>query len=105
MTLAEALAQFDRDGVTIGPILDVADLAEDAYVREREALVAVPDEDMPGGLLPMHGLVPRLSRTPSALRNPAPRLGQDTRSVLTDALGAVESERLIVKRIAIGADE
>jgi formyl-CoA transferase len=105
MTLAEALAQFDRDGVTIGPILDVADLAQDTYVREREALIAVPDEEMPGGLLPMHGQVPRLSRTPGLLRNPAPRLGQDTRRLLADALGQAEAERLIERGIAIGAKE
>jgi formyl-CoA transferase len=105
MTLAEALAQFDRDGVTIGPILDVSDLATDAYVREREALIAVPDAEMPGGLLPMHGQVPRLSRTPGALRCPAPRLGQDTRDVLAGALGAAEAERLITGGVAIGAKE
>jgi formyl-CoA transferase len=105
MTLAEALAQFDHDGVTIGPILDVSDLATDAYVREREALIAVPDAEMPGGLLPMHGQVPRLSRTPGALRCPAPRLGQDTRDVLAGALGAAEAERLIMGGVAIGAKE
>jgi crotonobetainyl-CoA:carnitine CoA-transferase CaiB-like acyl-CoA transferase len=101
MTLEEALAQFDRDGVTIGPILDVADLARDAYVREREALIAVPDEEMPGGLLPMHGQVPRLSRTPGLLRNPAPRLGEDTRRLLAAALGEAEAERLIEAGVAI----
>jgi formyl-CoA transferase len=105
MTLAEALAQFDRDGVTIGPIHDVADLAEDNYLREREALIEVPDEDMPGGWLPMHGMVPRLSHTPGILRNPAPRLGQDTRSVLSAALGAEEARRLIEARIAFGTAE
>jgi formyl-CoA transferase len=105
MTLAEALAQFDRDGVTIGPILDVGDLATDAYVREREALVAVPDAEMPGGLLPMHGQVPRLSRTPGALRCPAPRLGQDTRDILAGTLGAAEADRLITQGVAIGAKE
>jgi formyl-CoA transferase len=103
MTLAEALAQFDRDGVTIGPILDVADLAQDAYVREREALIAVPDAEMPGGLLPMHGQVPRLSRTPGLLRNPAPRLGEDTHRLLSAAFGEAEAERLIAAGVAIGA--
>jgi formyl-CoA transferase len=102
LTLAEALAQFDRDGVTIGPILDVADLARDAYVAEREALIAVPDADMPDGWLPMHGLVPRLSRTPGILRNPAPRLGQHSRTILADALGEAEAARLLDARIAIG---
>jgi crotonobetainyl-CoA:carnitine CoA-transferase CaiB-like acyl-CoA transferase len=102
LTLAEALAQFDRDGVTIGPILDVADLARDAYVAEREALIAVPDDDMPDGWLPMHGVVPRLSRTPGILRNAAPRLGQHSRAILADALGDAAATRLLAARIAFG---
>ena len=94
MTTAEALARFDRDGVTVGPINDVRDLDGDRYVAEREALVEVPDDDMPGGTLPMHGEVPRLSATPTILRNPAPRLGQDSAAVLRPLLGDDEYARL-----------
>jgi crotonobetainyl-CoA:carnitine CoA-transferase CaiB-like acyl-CoA transferase len=85
-----ALAAFDAAGVTIGPILDAADLDEDAYVAARAALIEVPDAGMPGGWLPMHGLVPRLSATPGILRNPAPELGADTRAVLEPLLGAAD---------------
>ncbi len=93
-SLAEALAHFDAAGVTIGPVMDAAMLAEDAYVIEREAVIAVPDEEMPEGWLPMHGLVPRLSATPGILARPAPRLGEHNEAVLGPLLGAVELARL-----------
>jgi formyl-CoA transferase len=94
LTMEEALAQFDRDGVTIGPIMDVAGLAEDRYVAEREALIEVPEPEMPGGWLPMHGEVARLSATPGILRNAAPALGQDNDALLEPLLGAGELARL-----------
>ena len=94
MTQAEALARFDADGVTIGPILDVEGLDADTYVAAREALIEVPDAEMPGGWLPMHGEVPRLSVTPGILRNPAPKLGQDNEAILAPLLGEDEVARL-----------
>jgi len=93
-TLDETLAHFDRAGVTIGPVMDAARLDGDRYVAEREALVEVPDEEMPGGWLPMHGAVPRLSATPGVLARPAPRLGEHNGAVLAPLLGDEELERL-----------
>lgn len=93
-TLAENLAHFDAAGVTIGPIMDTAMLEHDRYAIEREALIEVPDADMPGGWLPMHGLVPRLSGTPGVLARPAPRLGEHNEEILAPLLGAPELARL-----------
>ena len=94
MTLAECCAFFDTAGVTIGPIMDAERLEQDPYTLGREALVEVPDQDMPGGFLPMSGETPRLSRTPNTLRRPAPRLGQDNDDILAPLLGAEEVTRL-----------
>ena len=69
-------------------------LEKDHYAIEREALIEVPDEDMPGGWLPMHGLVPRLSGTPGVLARPAPRIGEHNDEILTPVLGAAEVARL-----------
>ena len=102
MTMAEALAQFDRDGVTIGPIMDVRDLDGDDFVARREALIEVPDAEMPGGVLPMHGEVPRLSATPGILRNPAPKLGQDNGGILRPLLGEAEYARLRDAGVILG---
>jgi crotonobetainyl-CoA:carnitine CoA-transferase CaiB-like acyl-CoA transferase len=93
-SLADNLAHFDRAGVTIGPIMDTAMLERDHYAIEREALIEVPDEDMPGGWLPMHGLVPRLSATPGVLARPAPRIGEHNDEILAPLLGGAEVARL-----------
>lgn len=77
---AECLALFDEAGVTVGPVCDPADLMEDEFVREREAIIALPDAET--GQLPMHNIPPRLSETPGAIRRPAPALGADTDDVL-----------------------
>ena len=93
-SLAETLAHFDAAGVTIGPIMDAAMLEQDRYVAEREALIEVPDAEMPGGWLPMHGAVPRLSATPGILARPAPALGEHNDAILGAALGQAELARL-----------
>ena len=101
LSMAEALRKFDADGVTIGPIMDARDLDADAYVAEREALIEVPDADMPGGWLPMHGAVPRLSATPGILRNAAPRLGEHSAAILRPLLGGTEYDRLLAARVIL----
>jgi crotonobetainyl-CoA:carnitine CoA-transferase CaiB-like acyl-CoA transferase len=92
--LAENLAHFDKAGVTIGPIMDTEMLDSDPYAIEREALIEVPDADMPDGWLPMHGMVPRLSGTPGILARPAPKLGEHNAEVLQPALGAAHFQKL-----------
>lgn len=77
---AENLEIFERAGVTVGPVSDPADLSTDPFVREREALITVPDDEM--GALPMHNIVARLSGTPGGFRSPAPDLGAHTHAVL-----------------------
>ena len=63
----EPASYFDEAGVTIGPVYDIAQIAQDDYVLEREALIEIPDEEM--GELPTHPVVPRLSGTPGALKS------------------------------------
>jgi len=86
---AEALAFFEAAEVTVGPVCDEADLADNDYVSEREVLIEVPDAA--AGSLPMHNVVPRLSATPGALRRPAPALGEHNLEILRE-LGIPEAE-------------
>ena len=89
-TLAEAMAVFDREGVTAGPIYSAAQLKDDPHARERGVLVNLPDEEL--GRLPMHNVIPRLSGTPGAIRTPAPALGAHNEEIL-GALGLVRAGR------------
>jgi formyl-CoA transferase len=90
--LATNLDFFDEAGVTIGPVNDIAQIVGDPYVLEREALIETPDEEM--GALPTHPVVPRLSGTPGALRNPAPRIGEHNEALLKPLLGDVAYDEL-----------
>jgi len=94
MNLAEALDFFDKADVTVGPIYDVSQLMDDAYVAEREILANYPDAQM--GRIAMHCVVPRLSTTPGAIRKPAPVLvGEDNAAILREiGVDAAELDRL-----------
>ncbi len=103
-TREEVLAHFDAAGVTIGPIKDAKDLLEDDYIAARGALVEVPDAEMPGGWLPMHGEVPRLSVTPGLLARPAPRLGEHNAEILRPLLGEERYAELRAQGVVQGGE-
>jgi crotonobetainyl-CoA:carnitine CoA-transferase CaiB-like acyl-CoA transferase len=79
----EAVRLMRAAQVTVGPVYTIADASADAHFCEREIIVEVDDPEL--GLLAMHNIVPRLSRTPGVLRRPAPRLGEHTDAVLAEA--------------------
>ena len=90
---AENVALFEAAGVTVGPVCDAADLADHPYVVGRDILPTFPDAEM--GALPMHNVTPRLSRTPGAIRAPAPDLGQHNEEIYADlGLDAGDLDRL-----------
>ncbi|WDD91568.1 CoA transferase [Burkholderia sp. FERM BP-3421] len=95
--LAENLAFFEESGVTVGPIQDIAQIVQDHYVIEREALVELPDDEV--GSLPMHNIAPRLSETPGTFRRPAPGLGEHNREILLPLLGEDEYARLVEQKV------
>jgi crotonobetainyl-CoA:carnitine CoA-transferase CaiB-like acyl-CoA transferase len=78
--LAECLSIFAAAEVTAAPVYDIDQFMADRHVRERQILVDVADEEM--GSVTIHNVLPRLARTPGALRRPAPALGEHTEAVL-----------------------
>ena len=88
MTLAENMAYFDKEEVTVGPIYDIAQFVQDPHVLAREIVVDLPDDEL--GTIPMHNVVPKMSGTPGAIRAPAPKLGEHNREILSK-LGLSES--------------
>ena len=83
MTRDQALAHFAAADVTVGPVLDPADLAEHPYIIDRGVLLRFPDPQI--GSLPMHHVSPVLSATPGAIHSPAPELGEHTPGLLQEA--------------------
>jgi len=92
-TLEENLDYYEAEGVTVGPICDIADLIDHPYIRGRGVLQDYDDPDMER--LPMHQVFPRLSETPGTVRRPAPGLGQDTADLLAE-LGYDAKERALL---------
>lgn len=73
-SLPDNLRHFAQWEVTVGPVLDVAQLLDDEHVRSRGCITDLPDAE--GRPLPMHNVFPRLSRTPGSIRSLGPALGE-----------------------------
>ena len=78
----EVLNIFSKEGITVGPVLDISEITEHPYIHDREVLIDHYNE-VYGNIL-MHQAFPRLSKTPGKIRNSAPSLGNDTDAVLRE---------------------
>lgn len=88
--LDENLALFEGAGVTVAPVLDMRDVLHNEYINGRGVIAHLPDETF--GSIPMHNIVPRLSKTPGHFRRPAPKLGEHTGEVLDEVQPAPRHE-------------
>jgi crotonobetainyl-CoA:carnitine CoA-transferase CaiB-like acyl-CoA transferase len=80
-TAAELDRILNEGGVVCAPVYSAADIHADPFFRERGLLVE--HEDEVHGTVSMPGVVPRLSRTPGAIRQAARwTVGADTEAVL-----------------------
>ena len=67
---ADVIGTLTEAHAAVGPVMDMADIADDPHFRERATIAAVGDT-------PMQGLIARLSETPGQLRWPGRRLDAD----------------------------
>ncbi|HLU78133.1 CaiB/BaiF CoA transferase family protein [Yanghanlia caeni] len=82
----EELEQILGDAlVPASRIFDMADIFSDPHYQAREMIVSPEDPEL--GPVAMANVVPRLSRTPGAVRWAGHDIGQDTESVLMQELG------------------
>ena len=78
----EVLNIFSKEGITVGPVLDISEIIEHPYIHDREILIDHYNKEY-GNIL-MHQAFPRLSKTPGKVRHSAPLLGGDTDNVLKE---------------------
>ena len=89
----EVLAVMERARVPVGRVYSARDIANDPQYRARGMIQNITTRD--GWSVDVPGVLPKLSATPGAIRSTAPRLGEDTRSVLQQAgLSGAELARL-----------
>jgi formyl-CoA transferase len=74
VSIGDTLAALDDAQVPAGRIYTVADIAADPHYRARGMIERVTLAD--GSMLEVPGVVPKLSRTPGAIRSAAPALGE-----------------------------
>ena len=74
---ADVLATFTAAEAAIGPVMDMADIANDPHYAAREAIVIV-------GSTPMQGLIAKLSATPGRLRFQGRALDEDGDQIRRD---------------------
>ena len=89
-TRDEILALAEEHRLTIGPVYDMVDALADPHYRERETIVELEDGTV------LQSAVPRLSRTRTAIRRPAPKLGEHNAEVYGElGLDADDLARLV----------
>lgn len=87
---AQCLEVLLAEDVPSGPVNSIKDLFEDPHTTARENFVQV--EDHSGDPLRMVGVIPRLSRTPGAIRHAGRPLGADNHQVYGEWLGLSPGE-------------
>ncbi|MBI4233872.1 MAG: CoA transferase [Chloroflexi bacterium] len=102
-TASQVAERLQRAGVPAMPVMDARDLLEDPQHRARETFVEITHPEAGTHLYP--GLPWKLSRTPGAVRWPAPCFGEHNALILGDLLGldgaqqrALEQEGIVSQR-------
>ena len=86
----QAARMAQRAGVAAAPVQDGEDLWRDPQLRWRHSIVPVTHPDL--GTCEYPAPVHRMTRSPAMIRRHAPRLGQDSRAVLSEWLGIDDTE-------------
>jgi formyl-CoA transferase len=95
----EILAAMTAAKVPAGRIYSAKDIVEDPHYAARGMIKAIETRD--GLRLKVPGVVPTLSETPGSIRTTAPRLGEDTETVLRrlgygdEQIAALQAEKVI----------
>ncbi len=99
LELADLERLLEQHSVPATRIFTMADIFSDPHYRERQAIVAAPDDDL--GSVAMAAVVPRLSATPGHIVHSGHRIGQDTRQVLASLLHYPEERIAALQRAGV----
>lgn len=94
----DLLAIFSKEGITVGPVLDISEIIEHPYVIDRNILINQVNSEF-GNIL-MHQAFPRLSKTPGKVTSSAPSVGENTSDILKEiGITPAQIEQLRKKNI------
>lgn len=95
-------AMLIAESIPTSRVYTIADIYQDPHFAGRDMLVRVPHPEL--GHTTQAGVVPKLSRTPGAIRHTGPDIGADTARVLQElGLAADEIQSLQQRKIIGGA--
>ena len=83
------LKLFSKEGITVGPVLDISEIIEHPYILDRNILIEHHNNEY-GNIL-MHKAFPRLSKTPGKVKSSAPSIGENTTNILKE-IGLTKSQ-------------
>jgi len=92
----DLMQRLQTAGVPAGAVATAEDLLANKHLRARGFFVTITHPE--AGTHDYLGLPWKMSRTPGAVRRPAPTLGQHTEQVLRDLLGLSEAELARLRR-------
>ena len=94
----DLLGIFSKEGITVGPVLDISEIIEHPYVIDRNILINQVNSEF-GNIL-MHQAFPRLSKTPGKITSSAPSVGENTSDILKEiGITPAQIEQLRKKNI------
>ena len=89
-TVNEAVNSLEEARIPCGKVNSIAGIIDDPHIRVREMLVEL---DFPGvGLVPLSGVVPKLSETPGKIERRAPLVGEHNEEIYCGLLGFKKEE-------------
>jgi crotonobetainyl-CoA:carnitine CoA-transferase CaiB-like acyl-CoA transferase len=91
LTAEEGLKQLDEAGIPADLVRNIAELAEDKHMLEREAVMPFDDPEKGRVLVP--GVFPKLTKSPGRVEFLGARLGEHNREIYGDFLG-LSSEQI-----------
>lgn len=98
-TVEEVVETLTAAGIPVGPVYSIPQVMQDEHIRSRKMIVELEYPDT--GKVPVPGLAVKLSRTPGALDQRGPELGEHNQQVYGELLGYSEQRLAGLKKAGV----